>query len=91
MGDDKYRTWVLTKNKKHHIKLKHDHRHQDGTEDKVTQYGGESPNYGFENIQMFPVDTETATRISYASTNLWWITLDEKTFTYNLRRIGSDR
>jgi hypothetical protein len=40
---------------------------------------------------MFPADQETATRIAFASTNLWWITLDEKTFTYNLRRIGSDR
>jgi hypothetical protein len=23
--------------------------------------------------------------------NVWWITVDENSFTYNLRRIGSDR
>lgn len=91
VGEDKSRTWVLTKDNQHLIKLKHDHRHQDGTEDKVTQYGGTNPNHGFENLQMFPADSETAERISYASTNVWWITLDENTFTYNLRRIGSDR
>ncbi len=91
VGDDKSRTWVLFKNEKNILKLKHDHRHEDGSEDKVTQYGGQATNVGFQNLQMFPADEETANRISYASTNLWWITLDDKTFTYNLRRIGSDR
>jgi hypothetical protein len=23
--------------------------------------------------------------------NVWWITVDDKSFTYNLRRIGTDR
>ncbi len=91
VGENKSRTWVLKKNKKQILKLKHDHRQEDGSEDKVTQYGGESTNHGFENLQMFPADAETAKRIGFASTNVWWITLDEKTFTYNLRRIGSDR
>ena len=85
------RTWVLFKNENSILRLKHDHRHEDGTEDQVTQYGGESPNVGLENLQMFPADSETAKRISYASTNVWWLTLAEKTFSYNLRRIGSDR
>ena len=40
---------------------------------------------------VFPADQETADLISYASTNVWWITLDETSFTYNLRRIGTDR
>lgn len=91
VGNDKSRTWVFTKDNEQLIQLKHDHRHQDGTEDKVTQYGGKNPNHGFANLQMFPADKETADRISYASTNVWWVTLDGKIFTYNLRRIGSDR
>ncbi len=91
VGDDKSRTWVLFKNENSILRLKHDHRHEDGSEDKVTQYGGQNSNHGFEKLQMFPADMETAQRISYASTNLWWITLDEKSFTYNLRRVGSDR
>lgn len=91
VGEDQSRTWVLTKNEEHILRLKHDHRHEDGTEDKVTQYGGENTNHGFENLQMFPADRETATRIPYASSNVWWMSLDDKIFTYNLRRVGSDR
>ena len=91
VGENSSRTWVLFKNENAVLRLKHDHRHEDGTEDHVTQYGGESPNVGMENLQMFPADSETARRISYASTNVWWMTLDEKTFSYNLRRIGSNR
>ncbi len=91
VGADQSRTWDLFKNEKSILRLKHDHRHADGSDDKVTQYGGENSNQGMETLQMFPADRETANRIPYASTNLWWITMDEKTFTYNLRRIGSDR
>ncbi|MFN7100715.1 MAG: hypothetical protein ACK4M4_10100 [Flavobacterium sp.] len=90
VGDDKSRTWVLTFDKDR-IKLKHDHRHEDGTEDKVTQYGGTNPNSGSAGIQFFPADQETFNLIPNAATNVWWITIDETSFTYNLRRIGSDR
>ncbi len=90
VGDDKSRTWVLTL-KNDRITLKHDHRHDDGTEDKVTQYGGTTSNSGLPKIQFFPADQETSDLIGYASTNVWWITVDETSFTYNLRRIGSDR
>jgi len=90
VGEDKSRTWVLTMHDGR-IQLKHDHRHEDGSEDDVTQYGGMSTNVGLADIQFFPADQETANLISYASTNVWWITLDETSFTYNLRRMGSDR
>ena len=90
VGENRSRTWVLTKKEKN-ITLKHDHRHEDGSEDKVTQYGGSSTNTGLPTIQFFPADQETCDLISYASTNVWWITIDEKVFTYNLKRIGSDR
>lgn len=88
VGEDRSRTWVLTY-EDDKIKLKHDHRHEDGTEDEITQYGGTSPNSGLANVQFFPADTETAELIGYASTNVWWITLEEDTFSYNLQRIGS--
>lgn len=90
VGDDFSRTWILTFNKGR-ITLKHDHRHKDGSEDKITQYGGTSTNYGSTEIQMFPADQETATLIPYASQNVWWLTLTDRFFTYNLRRMGSDR
>ena len=91
VGDDKSRTWVFNISDKKLIELKHDHRHKDGSEDKVTQYGGSNPNTGLANIQFFPADQHTSNLISYASNNVWWITIDETSFTYNLRRIGTDR
>ncbi len=89
VGDDRSRTWVLTY-EDDRIKLKHDHRHEDGTEDKITQYGGTSTNAGLPGLQFFPADSETAELIGYASTNVWWITIDEHTFTYNLKRVGTE-
>jgi hypothetical protein len=91
VGEDRSRTWVLTLGEDNLILLKHDHRLEDGSEDEITQYGGRTPNTGLADIQFFPADQETADLISYASNNVWWITVDENSFTYNLRRIGSDR
>ena len=91
VGDDKSRTWVFTMGNDTLISLKHDHRHKDGSEDKITQYGGSNPNTGLANIQFFPADQQTASLISYASNNVWWVTIDKTSFTYNLRRIGTDR
>ena len=90
VGEDKSRTWVLTM-QDNRIQLKHDHRQEDGSEDDITQYGGTSTNTGLSHVQIFPADQETSELIPYASTNVWWITLDDTTFSYNLKRIGSDR
>lgn len=91
VGEDKSRTWVLHMNSDKTIRLKHDHRNPDGTEEKSTQYGGTSSNVGLENLQMFPADSYTADLIPKAATNIWWFTIDETSLTYNLRRIGSER
>jgi len=90
VGDNRSRTWVLTKTKSGII-LKHDHRHEDGSEDAVTQYGGTTTNEGFSNMQIFPADIQTQKTIPAAASNVWWITINDSSFTYNLRRIGSDR
>jgi len=90
VGDDKSRTWVLTF-EDDRIQLKHDHRHEDGSEDAVNMYGGKTTNSGQATIQTFPADQHTKTIIPAASTNIWWITLDDNQFTYNLRRLGTDR
>lgn len=91
VGEDKSRTWVLTMGADNLILLKHDHRLKDGSEDAVTQYGGRTSNTGLANLQSFPADQFTANLLDYASNNVWWITLDETSFSYNLRRIGTDR
>ena len=88
VGEDKSRTWVFT-SKDDRILLKHDHRHADGTEDKVTMYGGWTPNTGTANMQFFPADQFTCDLIGYAAFNVWWVTIDDKSYTYNLQRIGT--
>ena len=91
VGEDRSRTWVLTQ-KSDRILLKHDHRHKDGTPDKVTMYGGLTTSVGMSTRQMFPADQETVNTIPAAATNVWWIDLvPGEHFSYNLRRMGSDR
>ena len=90
VGDDKSRTWVFTL-KGDKIELKHDHRHENGEPDKVTMYGGTSSNIGQAGLQMFPADDATTKMLPLAATNVWWVELKDDFFSYNLRRIGSDR
>lgn len=90
VGEDKSRTWLLTY-ENGRVTLKHDHRHEDGTPDTISQYGGTSSNTGLSGIQIFPADQQTSDLLPNASSNVWWITINDKTFTYNLRRLGSNR
>ncbi|MEO8935001.1 MAG: hypothetical protein ABI295_11910 [Xanthomarina sp.] len=91
VGEDKSRTWVLHLNADKIISLKHDHRNPDGSEEELTQYGGTNSNIGLTDLQMFPADAYTSSILPAASSNIWWFTIDDTSFTYNLRRIGSDR
>ena len=91
VGEDRSRTWVLTR-KGDRLLLKHDHRHQDGKPDRVTMYGGLTTSVGMPTRQMFPADQETVETIPAAATNVWWIDLvPGESFSYNLRRLGSER
>jgi hypothetical protein len=91
VGEDASRTWVLTR-KDNRILLKHDHRHRDGTEDDLTQYGGWSTHSGADTIQIFPVDQFTIELLPATVANIWWIELVPGShFTYNLRRVNTDR
>ncbi len=90
VGEDRSRTWVFTK-KNNRITLQHDHRHEDGSEDAITMYGGTTTNVGKATLQLFPADAHTQEIIPAASSNVWWVTVDGSTFTYNLRRLGTDR
>src|SRR5688572_32225290 len=91
VGEDRSRTWVLVR-KGDRIELRHDHRHADGKPDKVTMYGGWTTSVGMPTRQMFPADQQTVDVIAAASPNVWWIEiLPGESFSYNLRRIGSER
>lgn len=91
VGEDRSRTWVLTRPGTG-LRLKHDHRHEDGSEDEVTQYGGDTAAPGTPQRQEFPADAFTASLIPAAATNVWTVeVVSGRTFAYALRREGTDR
>lgn len=93
VGEDRSRTWVLTLHGDR-IRLKHDHRHQDGTEDELTQYGGDSTSAGTATRQEFPVDQFsidlfTRTNRTVSNTNTWAMEVHPgRMFAYELSRPG---
>jgi hypothetical protein len=92
VGNDKSRTWILTLNEEG-LLFKHDHRHDDGTPDEVTNYGGWASGDGNEWVQFFPADQFTKDLIPYAATNEWSFVIDteNKVLKYVLKRDGNMR
>ena len=92
VGENRSRTWVITRLPAG-FRLKHDHRHEDGTPDRVTQYGGDTRDEGEGHAtREFFADEHTAALVPAARTNIWTIAVDPGTaFTYALRREESGR
>ena len=91
VGQNRSRTWVLTREASG-LRLKHDHRHEDGSADSVTMYGGDTRTDGAPGRQEFFADSVTASLIPAARTNIWTLELTPaQTFVYALRREGADR
>lgn len=91
VGENRSRTWVLTRTAAG-LRLKHDHRHEDGSEDRVTQYGGDTNASGSATRQEFPADAFTAKLVPAAATNVWTVeVIPGERFAYSLRREGMDR
>ena len=91
IGENRSRTWVLTRTATG-LRLKHDHRHEDGAADSVTQYGGDTRDAGTAQQQSFAADAFTAQLIPAAAANVWTIDLvPGERFSYALRREGTDR
>ncbi len=93
VADDHSRTWVITRTTTGY-RLKHDHRHKDGSEDKVTQYGGDSATPVSAARQEFPADQFTKDLLiregnTAGASNVWAVeVLPGRTFAYELRRPG---
>jgi hypothetical protein len=93
VGDDHSRTWVITRTAEG-LRLKHDHRHEDGSEDAMTQYGGDTANAGSALRQEFPVDPFSialfeAQGRAVSTTNTWAIEIEPgKRYLYELSRPG---
>jgi hypothetical protein len=91
VGENRSRTWVITRTAEG-LRLKHDHRHQDGSEDEVTQYGGDTREIRDPLSLDFHADAFTGKLIPAAASNIWTIAMDPgKSFTYGLRREAQGR
>ncbi len=83
-GWDRSRTWIITRTATG-LRLKHDHRHADGS----------TADAGTAARQTFPVDAEsialfTRTGRSVSNTNIWSVETTPDAFTYGLSREGRD-
>ncbi|MGB3394085.1 MAG: hypothetical protein WA956_08110 [Stenotrophomonas sp.] len=91
VGDDRSRTWVLTRIGDG-LRLKHDHRHADGSADAVTLYGGDTHQAGSALRQEFPVDAESVAMferegLAGSVRNTWAMEVEPgRRFVYELSR-----
>jgi len=91
VGEDRSRTWVIMRTAEG-LRLKHDHRHTDGTEDELSQYGGDTETPGSAARQEFPADAFSRTLFlgkgnPASVTNVWAVEVHPgQTYAYELRR-----
>jgi len=86
------RIWIITKLPAGKMRLKHDHRHEDGSSDDVTMYGGTSGG-GVSGAAAvtFPVDAESIASfkkngLDASVSNSWHLSVGDATFHYKLTR-----
>jgi len=93
VGDDRSRTWVLTRTGTG-LRLQHDHRHEDGSSDALTMYGGDSRAPGTDVRQEFPADAYSKDlfqrrNIAVSIANVWAMEIEPgRRFVYELARPG---
>ena len=92
VGDNHSRTWLLTRTDDG-LRLKHDHRLEDGSDDPTTMYGGDTVDAGTSQRQEFPVDQESIEMfnardgLSVSTTNVWAMEIEPgQRFLYELSR-----
>lgn len=87
VDEDRSRSWVVTRTAAG-LRLKHDHRLEDGSPDASnTDYGGDTAGPGSEWRQEFPADAYSVNAVPGRASQLWFLELrpgDE--FVYGLRR-----
>lgn len=91
VGEDRSRTWIITRIDGG-LRLKHRHMLKGGTEDPVSQYGGDTAQQGTATRQEFPVDTYSKALFTkegrtVSNANTWAFELEpQQTLTYELAR-----
>jgi hypothetical protein len=93
VGADRSRTWVVTRSGTG-LKLEHDHRHEDGSPDELTLYGGTTLTPGTAGRQEFPADEYSRalfqrTGRAVSMDNVWAIeVVPGRMLAYELTRPG---
>ena len=91
VGEDRSRTWMISRTAEG-LRLKHVHRHADGHEDKVSQYGGDTQDAGSSTRQEFPADAFSKklflqNGLERSVTNVWaFEVMPGRHVAYELRR-----
>lgn len=93
VGGDRSRTWIITRTD-NGLRLKHRHMLKDGTEDPVSQYGGDTSSAGMPARQEFPVDAFSKAMFtkegrSVSNNNVWAFEVEPgQSLVYELARPG---
>ena len=91
IGDNRSRTWVITRTGQG-LRLKHVHRHEDGAEDALSQYGGDTISTGSAERQEFPADAFSRDlflrgNLPASVDNVWAVEVQPgRAFVYELTR-----
>ncbi len=93
IAEDRSRNWVISRTPTG-LRLKHVHLHQDGSEDKLSRYGGDTVGHGTASRQQFPADAYSKELFRRENrpqslTNIWSVEAEDGLFfAYELRRPG---
>lgn len=91
VGEDRSRRWVITRTAEG-LRLKHDHRDENGEIHGYHMYGGDTADVGTADRQEFPVDQESIDQFNAAgatvsTTNVWAVEVrPDDVFVYELSR-----
>jgi len=85
LDEDRSRTWMFFFEERG-LRFRHDHRHEDGSPEDLTLYGGYADGHGTEFFQKFPADEYTVDLLEDDRGREWRVILaeDMSTFTYQL-------
>ena len=90
VGENRSRTWIISR-QGDGLRLQHDHRHEDGSDDAVSMYGGSTVTPPADGIAQFPADQFSKDLferegLAVSVTNVWTLALTDEALTYALDR-----
>ncbi|MDD2550818.1 MAG: hypothetical protein PHD00_12080 [Bacteroidales bacterium] len=91
VGENTSRTWMVIMENGEKLRFRHDHRHEDGTPEDLTMYGGYALDGGTPFKQIFPADEYTCNMLERICDNEWTVEFSEdlSTYSYSLKKDGN--